>query len=135
MTTYKILRFFEDDEIGPCLIRGGLTLEQAQAHCNDPETSSRTATGELGRSLTERFGPWFEGYEEEQESLVYTAHGLVFRKVSASNIDVWFEGDSGAPFTTIGTRVSRHHELVAEAEQWWADNRDDINKHLENHVG
>ena len=38
----------------------GLTLEEAQAHCNDPETSSSTCTNNrvLGG------WDWFDGYQE-----------------------------------------------------------------------
>ena len=45
--------------------RRGLTLEQAQAHCKDPETSSSTCTSEEGLGRTRMYGPWFDGYEEE----------------------------------------------------------------------
>lgn len=65
MTTYKIIRMYFDEYRGNRVIRRGLTLEEAQAHCRDPETSSKTATGYEGRKRTERLGPWFDGYEEE----------------------------------------------------------------------
>jgi hypothetical protein len=45
-------------------IKTGLTLEEAQAHCRDPETSSSTCTSYAGRKRTERKGPWFDGYTE-----------------------------------------------------------------------
>jgi len=46
--TYKIIRFrFKGDNH---VINWGLTLEQAQAHCNDPSTSG---------------DGWFDGYERE----------------------------------------------------------------------
>lgn len=46
--TYKIIRFRQngDNEV----IRTGLTLEEAQAHCRDPET---------------RGDGWFDGYDKE----------------------------------------------------------------------
>jgi hypothetical protein len=65
MATYKIVRFFQDGNVPSEVIVRGLTLEQAQAHCQDPETSSSTATGEAAQRRTEQFGPWFDGYEEE----------------------------------------------------------------------
>jgi len=43
----------------------GLTLEQAQAHCSNPETSSRTAMGSAARARTRRFGQWFDGYTKD----------------------------------------------------------------------
>jgi len=48
MVTYKIIRFrFKGNNR---VIKRGLTLEQAQAHCNDPATSG---------------DGWFDGYESE----------------------------------------------------------------------
>lgn len=44
-------------------IETGLTLEEAQAHCHDPETSSRTATGSRARKY-QHWDAWFDGYEE-----------------------------------------------------------------------
>jgi hypothetical protein len=63
MTTYKIVRGFFNG--GSRVIERGLTLEQAQEHCRDPETSSKTATSYAARKRTERHGPWFDGYDEE----------------------------------------------------------------------
>jgi hypothetical protein len=65
MTTYKIVRGYFNDTEARETIKTGLSLEEAQAHCQDPETSSRTATGKAARALTEKHGPWFDGYEEE----------------------------------------------------------------------
>jgi hypothetical protein len=49
MNTYKIIRFrFNDSK--PLTIKKGLTLEEAQAHCQDPKTSGES---------------WFDGYESE----------------------------------------------------------------------
>lgn len=61
--TYKIVRhYFKGDKR---VIRTGLTLEEAQEHCSDPETSSSTCTSKEGRRRTEKRGPWFDGYSEE----------------------------------------------------------------------
>jgi hypothetical protein len=62
--TYKIIRFFRDT-YRKRTIATGLTLEEAQAHCRDPETSSRTCTKSAGKQRTRRCGPWFDGYTEE----------------------------------------------------------------------
>lgn len=62
--TYRIVRFFEGDHPRE-VVTTGLTLEQAQAHCKDPETSSRTAEGEHAVARTKQYGAWFDGYEEE----------------------------------------------------------------------
>lgn len=66
MTTYRIVRFYRDSpELNQSTVTRGLTLEQAQAHCNDPETSSSTATTPEAVERTKKHGPWFDGYEEE----------------------------------------------------------------------
>ena len=39
---YKIIRFYYGKS--PRIIKRGLTLEQAQTHCQDKETSSSTCT-------------------------------------------------------------------------------------------
>jgi hypothetical protein len=64
MPTYKIVRKYlrnTPDEV----LATGLTLEQAQAHCQDPETSSKTATNAAGQPLADTVGPWFDAYYEE----------------------------------------------------------------------
>lgn len=65
MATYRIIRMFLHGS--PRKVRGmnGLTLEQAQAHCSDPETSSRTCTRADRKRITKAHGPWFEGYEAD----------------------------------------------------------------------
>lgn len=60
---YKIVRMYQRG--GRRTIETGLTLEQAQEHCRDPETSSRTATSSKARERTRRMGPWFDGYERD----------------------------------------------------------------------
>lgn len=63
--SYKIIRMYFNTDIPNRTIARGLTLEQAQAHCNNPETSSRTCTKAAGKRRTKRLGPWFDGYSEE----------------------------------------------------------------------
>lgn len=61
--TYKIVRMYFRG--GRRTIETGLTLEEAQAHCADPETSSSTCTKSAGKARTKRMGMWFDGYERE----------------------------------------------------------------------
>lgn len=64
--TYRIIRHYAPgSKKDKCTIKTGLTLEQAQAHCKDPETSSSTATGEKARGHTKLYGDWFDGYTKE----------------------------------------------------------------------
>lgn len=46
-------------------VKSGLTLEEAQAHCKDPETSSSTCKSSKARARTAQRGAWFDGYEKE----------------------------------------------------------------------
>ena len=49
---YKIVMFYApDQDKPPRTIKTGLTLEQAQAHCNDPKTRKE--------------GVYFDGYTKE----------------------------------------------------------------------
>ena len=61
--TYKVVRMYFRG--GKRTIATGLTLEEAQAHCRDTETSSKTATGAKAKRRTEIMGPWFDGYVVE----------------------------------------------------------------------
>ncbi len=63
--SYKIVRMFFND-VPSKIIKTGLTLERAQSHCQDPETSSSTCEGITGIERTDKYGPWFDGYEEEK---------------------------------------------------------------------
>ncbi len=59
---YKIIRqFFEG---GKRTIKTGLTKSQAQAWCNDPETSSSTCTNWIGKDRTKKRGAWFDSWSE-----------------------------------------------------------------------
>lgn len=66
MTTYRIIRCYMKDGHRPRTVKRGLTLEQAQAHCRNPETSSRTATSAVARRRTKINGPWFDAYDEDR---------------------------------------------------------------------
>lgn len=64
--TYQIVRmYFNSGNHKARVVRRGLTLEEAQAHCQDPETSSRTCTNATGRRRTRLKGPWFDSYTTE----------------------------------------------------------------------
>jgi hypothetical protein len=65
-TTYRIVRLHKDNYERPVLSRG-LTLEEAQTWCRNPETSSSTCEGETGKAYTEIHGAWFDAYEEERD--------------------------------------------------------------------
>lgn len=60
---YKIVRCYFNTNVRRRTIERGLTLGEAQAHCQNPETSSRTATSSTARARTRRHGPWFDAYE------------------------------------------------------------------------
>jgi hypothetical protein len=46
------------------ILKSGVTLQEAQAHCNDPNNDSETATSAAARAITLRNGPWFDTYEK-----------------------------------------------------------------------
>ena len=60
---YKIVRFHFQQP--PTVIRTGLSLEETQEHCKDPESSSSTTTAEEALEYTRVHGKWFDGYDEE----------------------------------------------------------------------
>jgi len=55
---YKIVRFYADSRSNRTITRG-LTLDEAQEHCKNPETSSFTCSNAKGRRVG---GTWFDGY-------------------------------------------------------------------------
>jgi len=62
METYKIIRFYFKSDRAARTIKKGLTLEEAQKHCRDPETSSSTCSKTKTRRCP---GKWFDGYTKE----------------------------------------------------------------------
>jgi hypothetical protein len=60
---YKIERLYFRG--GRRTIATGLTLDEAQAHCRDPETSSSTCTKAANRRRTAQRGPWFDSYSAQ----------------------------------------------------------------------
>ncbi len=61
---YKVVRQYFNRDIPRRTIKTGLTLQQAQKHCSDPETSSSTCKGQVGRARTRKLGQWFDSYTE-----------------------------------------------------------------------
>ena len=51
------------------IIKTELTLEQAQAWCKDPETSSFNCTLEWGLALTEQYGVWMDTYHQHDPGI------------------------------------------------------------------
>ena len=70
---YKIVRHYHHKPLSDGMrylaitrtIDTGLTLEEARAHCNNPETSSSTCSSAAKLRYTKRVGEWFDGYSEE----------------------------------------------------------------------
>jgi len=54
MPTYKIIRFYRDDDRPNVVVETGLTREEAVAHCQDPATRASD-------------GSWFEGFDAEDD--------------------------------------------------------------------
>lgn len=64
MDTYEIVRFYQRG-FPSKVLRRHVSLEEAQEHCSNPLTSSRTASTPEAQSHTCQFGPWFDGYRKE----------------------------------------------------------------------
>lgn len=62
---YKIQRLYFNKPGLKLTLQTGLTLEEAQAHCRDPESSSKTCTLSSRKAVTRRSGPWFDSYTHE----------------------------------------------------------------------
>jgi len=64
MKLFKIVRIYENGPFARRTIKKGLSLEQARAHCTDPETSSSTCSTSVGKNRTKRIGRWFDAYTD-----------------------------------------------------------------------
>ena len=60
---YKILRHYYKG--GHRILKRGLSLEEAQVHCSDPESKSKTATSPQAKKVTKRSGPWYDKYDPD----------------------------------------------------------------------
>ena len=58
--------FFNQGDFKSRVIKRGLTIDEVKAHCNSPESSSRTATTARAKARTKARGPWFDGFEEDR---------------------------------------------------------------------
>ena len=58
---YDVIRHFKNSNQKRRVLIA-VTLEEAQAHCSDPETSSSTCTLPQNKRRTRDRGPWFDGY-------------------------------------------------------------------------
>jgi len=65
LMAYKIVRMYMNANVSNRIIARGLTLEEAQKHCKDPETSSTTCTKNTNKRRTKKYGSWFDGFMEE----------------------------------------------------------------------
>ena len=64
-STYRVVRYYQDRDTDSEIVETGLTLAEAKDACQDPETSSRTASTPEGLARTREHGAWFHGFEEE----------------------------------------------------------------------
>ena len=63
--SYRIVRYYQNERQPSERVQGGLTLEEAKAHCKSPLASSKTNQTPEGRARTRAKGEWFEGFTEE----------------------------------------------------------------------
>jgi len=82
---YKVVRFYFNRPGSRRTIETGLSLEEAQSHCSDPETSSSTCKGQAAKRITARNGEWFDGYEEyRQLGFAHVSHITKARSLPSS---------------------------------------------------
>ena len=63
---YKIVRFFLNGS-RKRTIETGVSLEEAQKHTTNPESSYKTCKKPEGRRRTREHGPWFDGFQRIKE--------------------------------------------------------------------
>jgi|LWDU01.1.fsa_nt_gi hypothetical protein len=64
MQLFNITRLYQTG--GKRIIKRGLTLSEAQTHCQDIETSSSTCTTAVKHAITRKNGAWFDAYTENK---------------------------------------------------------------------
>ena len=62
--TYKIVRFYQSSKQRDTILKTGLSLAEAEAHCKSDEASSATCSEDKAYQLRTK-GAWFEGYTAE----------------------------------------------------------------------
>lgn len=120
--TYKIVRFYFGG--GNRVIKTGLTLEEAQEHCQRPDTSSSTGGVDLTTNK-----PWFDGYESEEERSYqgWTNHATWEVNLYLSNTESMYrrmleliEESIEEPRAPGDTYVRPHDQSYAEAIERFA---------------
>lgn len=66
--TYRIIRFYFNEDEPSRVIYRGLTEQEAKDHCNNPETSSSTAKCARAARITAEHGEWFDGFTDHAET-------------------------------------------------------------------
>ncbi len=59
---YKIVRNYHKG--GKRTIKANVSLAEAQAHCQNPESSSYTCNSAASKRITKAKGVWFDSYDE-----------------------------------------------------------------------
>jgi len=62
--SYKVVRRFSNNG-RKYTVHRGLTEQEAQEICRNPESSWKTATSKTAKQRTKKYGPWFDGYDVE----------------------------------------------------------------------
>lgn len=75
---YDIVRMYQNDKYATEVIAENVTLEEAQAHCNDPETNSETCLLLENVARTVERGPWFDGYRRAESKTFTDQDGVVW---------------------------------------------------------
>lgn len=118
---YKIVRFFASSS-RRVVVRRGLTLAEAQAHCNDPETSSKTASTQNGKRRTRRSGEWFDGYTHETYVVTRRFYTTGTRRVIAGGLTLAeAQEHCSDPETSSRTCTSRAGKRRTSRCGMWSD--------------
>lgn len=74
MATFVVHRNYQRDDIPKEVLKRGLTLEEARAHCEDPEAASKTAKSRVAVEATKHLGDWFDSFTQEPGSAEITEY-------------------------------------------------------------